>query len=432
MNNSNNTHTSTRNKIILTAFFILAVQYTFLLVTVDFSTSGANSYGVISKNLYESHVYSFDGENPTFSRPPFYPLLLTLARMVSSSDWPMVATTLQALLGLGSFYLVYAMARSVFKEDSTSHIAILLYALHLTLHKEQLIQRETVLFEFLISAFVFCLVSIKTPINRIITTSIFAALAFLTRPTGFWLLLILLSYVLIAPEFQIREKIKLGVISLIFFESVLLPWQIYHFVNFGEYTLVTSSNGGVNIFKGNSRLLSDIYPAVDVDHADDFIDSLLEEHNLVSERERNQFLIEEGLADIVADPSGFAQRFVQKCIYFFSPIEIPFGRGDVSMGGEGRLILANFHVRFGIRDFAHFIVSLIIVPLGFIGLLQAIKLGGIQRTWGSVSIVIILSSMFTYAVFFVLLRYRLPLDGLLCVAAASVLSKIWIGSVPAE
>ena len=431
MIHASNTHAWTGQKHILFALSILAIQYTYLFVTVDFSTSGANSYGVIAKHLYESHTYSLDGEYPTFSRPPLYPLLLAVARMVSVSEWPLIAMSVQALLGLGSLLLVYKISQTVFAEQTTSHLAILLYALHLTLHKEQLIQRETALFEFLILAFVFFLVRANAPFNRIITTSILAALAFLTRPTGFWLFPILLSYVLFYPGFYVKEKIKLGVISLIVFELVLLPWQIYHFVNFGGFSFATSSNGGVNIFKGNSRLLGDIYPAIDVDHADEFIDFLLEEHKLVSERDRNQFLTEQGLADVVADPGGFVQRFVQKSIYFFSPIEIPFGRGEVAMGSEGRLIVENFRVGFGIRNFAHFFISIIIVPLGFIGLLQAIKSKGIQRTWGLVSVAIILSTMFTYALFFVLLRYRLPLDGLFCIAAAFVLAKIRMSPLPA-
>ena len=333
MINPYSTHTSIRHKPLLAAVFIVAVQYTYLFITVDFANSGANSYGVISEHLFQSQIYSLDGEHPTFSRPPLYPFLLMLTRMVSAAEWSVLAISVQALLGLGSLVLVYATARRVFAEQSTSHIAVLLYALHLTLHKEQLIQRETALFEFLILAFVFLIVTTKVPLTRVITTAILAGLAFLTRPTGFWLFPILLAYITLYPEFHIKEKIKLGVLALIAFEAILLPWQIYHFRNFGEFSFATSSNAGVNIFKGNARILGDIYPAIDVDQADDFIDSLLAERELVGERERNRYLTEQGVADIVADPAGFLQRFVQKSIYFFSPIEIPFGRGG---GGDGQ------------------------------------------------------------------------------------------------
>ncbi len=423
-----------RHKPLLAAVFIVAVQYTFLFITVDFANSGANSYGAISEHLFQSQTYSLDGEHPTFSRPPLYPFLLMLTRMVSAAEWSVLAMSVQALLGLGSLVLVYATARRVFAEQSTSHIAVLLYALHLTLHKEQLIQRETALFEFLMLAFVFLIVTLRAPLTRVVTTAILAGLAFLTRPTGFWLFPILLAYILLYPEFHIKEKLKLGVLALIAFEAILLPWQIYHFKNFGEFSFATSSNAGVNIFKGNARVLGDIYPAIDVDLADDFIDSLLAERELVGERERNRYLTEQGVAGIVADPGGFLQRFLQKSIYFFSPVEIPFGRGEVAMGNEGRLTVANYRIGFGVRNFAHFVVSMIIVPLGFIGFYQAITSKGMPTIWASISLVIILSTMITYAMFFVLLRYRLPLDGLFCIAAAFVLSNIRLdpGSSDAE
>jgi hypothetical protein len=181
----------------------------------------------------------------------------------------------------------------------------------------------------------------------------------------------------------------------------------------------------VNLFKGNSRLVVPIYPAVDVDEADAYVSALLGRQ---TELARHAMLRRRALEDILADPGAFALRSIQKVLLFFSPVEVPFGRGRVSPDADGVLVVDGYRVRLDWKAMLHFPLAFLVLPLGLLAMVRSLRSGGRPARWGLLCCVIIAATVALYAVTFAQLRYRLPLHGLFCVGAACILCEIFRGA----
>jgi 4-amino-4-deoxy-L-arabinose transferase-like glycosyltransferase len=409
-------------RMLAACLLLLLVQYGIFSLGPPFATTGSHTFGAIAHQLYGSLSYSLGGGEPTRFRPPAYPMLLAAAVAMAPDQWGVAARLLQAAIGVASLLLVDRIAWKVFSDRRISAVALLLYTADVALHKEQLAQRETVLIEFLTLLFVACSVEAMTS-RRGAAAAALAGLAFLTRPVGLSLLLALLTLVLVEVP-RLRAKLAASLLCIGVFGAVLLPWQLYQLHAFGTLSFA-DSNGGVNLFKGNSPLVAPIYPAVDVDEADPYVGALLAGQ---TEIEGGAMLGRRAAADILADPGAFALRSIQKILLFFSPVEVPFGDGRVSPNAEGVLVVDGYRVRLDWKAVLHFPLAFVVLPLGLLAMARSPRRGGRPARWGVLCGVIIAATVALYAVTFVQLRYRLPLHGLFCVGAASILCEIFRGA----
>jgi 4-amino-4-deoxy-L-arabinose transferase-like glycosyltransferase len=408
-------------RVFVACLLLLLLQYGIFSLVSSFAKTGSHTFGAIAHQLYGSLSYSLSAGEPTRFRPPAYPMLLAAAVAISPDHWGIVARLLQAAIGVVSLLLVDRIAWNVFSDRRICLVGLLLYTADVALHKDQLAQRETVLIEFLTLLFVACAVEARTSRRRAAAAAV-AGLAFLTRPTGLPLLLALLTLVIVDVP-RLRAKLAASLLCVGVFAAVLLPWHLYQLRTFGTFSFA-DSNGGVNLFKGNSRLVAPIYPAVDVDEADPYVGALLGGQ---TELAGDAMLRRRAVEEILADPGAFALRSIQKILLFFSPVEVPFGRGSVSPNDEGMLVVDGYRARLDWKAMLHFPLAFVVLPLGLLAMARSLRRGGTPARWGVLCCVIIAATVALYAVTFAQLRYRLPFDGLFCVGAACILCEIFRG-----
>ncbi len=413
--------TARREPLLLVCVGVLLFQYAMVGLTTDFAETGSSTFGDIARNLSESAFYSVDGATWSYWRPPLYPILLSGVITIGSEYWEALARIVQAVFGLGSLFLVHRLSLAVFRERRVASIAVCLYAANFALHKEQLAQRDTVVIEFLTLLFAMMTLRCADSRRHALIAALAAGLAFLSRPTGLFLLPALVL-VLALSELSAKRRILRIAICVAVFELVLLPWQVYHVAAFGSFSPGTPTNGGVNLFKGNSELVASIYPALDPDDADAFIVPLtagLDEHS------GDAFLRARALEAIEVRPGAFLRRVLEKTFYFFTPLEVPFGKGAVVPDGEGGLAVNDFRVDQGLKALLLFPLAFVVLPLGCLGFIESIRRRGNPRRFGLLTIAIVAGYVLIYALTFAQLRFRMPLAGLFCISAGFVLARIF-------
>lgn len=420
-----NSSSSTALPLAIAAIIVANLLLLGRLIVKDAPFNGSSSYGELAENLVEKRIYSLDGENPSFFRPPLYPGLLALAKVTSGEQWVRTARLMQCGLSIACAILVLALARRVTRNDWASFFAVALYLLHLSLQLEHFAQRETIVFEFLALIFVFALTwSDSLGVGGVLTAAVACGGLYLTRPTGFAFLAI---GVLVVPAYAggMARKILFPLLFVAIFAATVAPWQVYNYRSFSRVTLSSSNTGGMNLYKGASPVVQSIYPQLDVDQADFYIDALLAHRALdrtVQEYEADDFLLAEAKAAIQGDPRSYAMGMLPKLVAFYSPIMIPIGKADLELR-DGRLIAHDFQMHTGVLQFNYFVIASIIVPLGLFGLLFLGR--GDTRAHKFRWTVLLIFAFVTalHLISFAETRFRLPLDGLLCAAAGGVIAE---------
>lgn len=204
----------------------------------------ASEYLTLARNLASHQVFSIgktvDALTPTAFRPPLYPALISIFWWDSKA--PIAELFLaQAMLGVATVVLVYLIAFDAFGRR-IALIAGLGFALApMSSFYVSRIMTET-LFTFLLSLGIFfwgrC---------RHVLTGICFGFAFLTRPTifPFLLLLIFLATFQVGKAYR-QAFIKISMVALI----VCLPWVIRNAIVFGRFIPVASSGSGINLLFG--------------------------------------------------------------------------------------------------------------------------------------------------------------------------------------
>lgn len=395
------------------------------LIMKDAPFNGSSSYGDLAENLVQKRIYSLDGENPSFFRPPLYPGLLALAKLTGGEQWVRTARLLQCGLSIAGAILVLLLARRIAGNDAAGMFAVTLYLLHLSLQLEHFAQRETIVFEFLALVFVFALTRRNAlGIGGVIAAAIACGGLYLTRPTGFAFFVVGLLIVPVCSA-NLARKILFPLLFVAVFAATIAPWQFYNFRSFSRVTLSSSNTGGMNLYKGASPVIRSIYPQLDVDQADFYIDGLLAHRGLdrtIQEYEADEFLMAQAKAEIEGDLRGYAMGMLPKLMAFYSPVMIPLGGADLELR-EGRMAARDFKMHTGILQFNYFVMASIIVPLGVFGLLSfgGGDSGAKKYRWTVILIFGLVTGL--HLISFAETRFRLPLDGLLCAAAGGVIAE---------
>lgn len=377
---------------------------------------GSASYGSIAYHLLDKGIYSVDGVNSTFSRPPLYPLLLVLPRAVSEQHWQIFARLLQCLASIICGLMVFFIASRVSGNKLTGLVSEVLYLMHLAVQAEHYAQRETVLFELILLFLVYVLLTKDIlEIKTVAIASLLSSALYLTRPTG--ILFLLVTLLVVFHQSQSGNRIKYLLVSLIVFVIAVLPWQFYNYKVFSRVTLSSSNTSGVNLYKGASGVVQSIFPQIDLDYANPYINDQLKNKGIhkAEEYRANSFLIKEAKKLIVQNPGNFLKKMFKQFFAFYSQVFTPFGRGQVVVDGEN-LIVRNFRFTFGIVELNHFIMMTILIPFGMFEFVNMRGINVIERRFKVISLLIFLFMTVLHMITFAETRFRLPLDGLLCVA----------------
>src|SRR5690606_4359737 len=140
-------------------------------------------------------------------------------------------------------------------------------------------------------------------------------------------------------------KAKAAFIFVFFFCCFIFPWQLYQYSTFSKISFSSSNTAGFNLYKGASPAIQSIYPQLDVDHAEEFIWSELQQ-NKIDPKDGylvNSFRTEEALRFVNDDPLLFAKNMLVKFLVFYSPVVMPLGKGDLEFH-DGKILVNNYAI----------------------------------------------------------------------------------------
>lgn len=401
--------------VLLPILFNFSIFFYSVIAEVPFG--GSASYGTIAYHLQDKGKYSLDGVNDTFARPPLYPLLLVFPRAVSEQHWHVYARLVQCLLSIMCCLMVFGIASRVSGSRPAGLASEILYLMHLAVQAEHYAQRETVLFELILLSFVYVLLAKETlDIKTVAIASLLSSALYLTRPTGIVFLVVILLVALY--QSQSRDRIKHLLVSVVVFAVSISPWQFYNYKAFSKVTLSSSNTSGLNLYKGASPVVQSIFPQIDVDYAAPYIYGQLKNEgiNLRTEEYRaNSFFLKEARRCVTQYPGHFLKKMFKQLFSFYSQVFTPFGRGRVVVDGE-HLVVQDYRFTFGIIELNHFVMMTILIPFGMLELVKVRESTIIEHRFKIVSLLIFLFITILHMITFAETRFRLPLDGLLCVA----------------
>ena len=408
--------------VLLPILFNFAIFFYSIFAKIPFG--GSKGYGTIAYHLVDKGKYSLDGVNDTFVRPPLYPLFLVLPRALSEQHWQVCARFLQCLLGIMCSLMVFRIANRVSGNRLIGLLSEVLYLSHLAVQAEHYAQRETVLFELILLSLVYVLLTKEIlDVKTVVIASLLSSALYLTRPTG--ILFLLVTLLVAFCQSRTGKRIKYLLVSVVVFVVTISPWQFYNYRAFSKITLSSSNSTGLNLYKGASPVIQSIFPQIDVDYAGAYVARKLRSngiHMRTEEYRANAFFIKEAKRLVVQYPGHFFKKMFKQLFSFYSQVFTPFGRGRVVVDGE-RLIVQDYRFTFGLVELNHFVVMTILIPFGMFELVKMSGVTVIEHRFKVVSLLIFLFMTIVHMLTFAETRFRLPLDGLLCVATGLFFAK---------
>lgn len=204
----------------------------------------ASEYLTLAQNLASHQVFSMgktvEALTPTAFRPPLYPALISIFWWDGKAPIAELFFV-QALFGTATVVLVYFISLGVFDRRLALIAGLGLAVAPMSSLYVSRVMTET-FFTFLLTLGVFFWGR-----HRYASTGICFGLAFLTRPTIFPFLLLLIFIALFRTWRTYRQAFL--TISLVAF-TVCLPWVIRNAIVFGKFIPVASSGSGINLLFG--------------------------------------------------------------------------------------------------------------------------------------------------------------------------------------
>jgi hypothetical protein len=382
---------------------------------------GSESYGIIGRNLLEHGRYSLDGIRPTAYRPPLYPIFLAAMIEIFGKSWITGTILTQAVLMLVATALLALSLQRLFADRLAVLLGVLLLVTDVTLVKGSLVELETTVLVAVLMGFFYLLIRDRWSIASLAGLSALAALAHLTRPTG---LLVLPSLLLVfisiwrtgaSPAALFRSAAALALPFMI----LVAPWQYFMYREIKTFTILSSTAGGYNLYKGNNPDILTICPYVLWDDYEPWMQRALSESG-VSEADEvatDKFFRAKAVQFIKANPGTSIKAAFVKLAALYSPYPTPLGYGEL-VDVNGRVVIRNYRWRSTVWTWFECLQMSLVLLGALLFSLNAMRRRG-PREPGLVHVWMFLAlSSVMQAVTVGTTLYRLPLDPLLILLAA--------------
>ena len=220
-----------------------------VLLSDPFGGGGPDSteYARHAENLLDHGLYSFDGVHPDRMRQPLYPTFIAAVYAVFGRD-NLHVYVVQILIGCVSIWMTWLLARRLGLSAPGAGLAGLLLAMYPPWARlAGMIMTETCSTLFWLAtapAFV-TLVGAGRDRDALVMGAVIG-LHTLCRPASFLFLPLFCGAILLAG-FTMRRAVRLGLLTLMAFGLVMLPWGIRNVMTLGHATIL-SAEGGVSLF----------------------------------------------------------------------------------------------------------------------------------------------------------------------------------------
>jgi 4-amino-4-deoxy-L-arabinose transferase-like glycosyltransferase len=355
-------------------------------------------YVSLAHNLSSLHLYSSDGVHPTAYRSPGYPLLMSAVALVSES--PTAYRLMNASLLGATVVLVYLLGR-LLVSPGVALIAAGVFALNpLAVYTAAFIYPQTLAGVLLCGALLVALpVGLRgdhrSRLRPALAGLLFGVLAVTTPPVA-------AAGLVTAAWLARRARLLTGIMVIAVMAVPVAIWTARNFATL-EAVIPVSTNTGGNLLLGNSDgtqpdsgTLSDISAYTD-----------RVRQSTANEAERDRLYREEAVAWVRGHPTEALRLFGQKLVHHFSVSE--------PMRSQG-----------GTNSYQVLLLAVSFLPVLALALLRLVPTatgrlhpgeGLLAASYAAVT--------FTIAVAVTRLRYRVPLEPLLALLAASSASALW-------
>lgn len=236
----------TNNKRIIFVLFLFAIiirlSYVIAAPQVSLAGSDAKEYDLIVESLLKGGgfpVERLSGNEVEIVRPPLFPLFLAGIYYVFGHNYS-AARVIQALLASLLVFIIYYLARDIFKNEAAAVISCFVYALYPSLIAYTgLLYSETVfIFFFMFSMFFLHKAIISSGLGFYALTGLFLGAATMISSRSLYVPVFILPGLLFTPNNK-KKAIK-GFITIIAVMLIIfLPWTIRnYFVSGGRLILL--------------------------------------------------------------------------------------------------------------------------------------------------------------------------------------------------
>lgn len=234
----------------------LVLRLLYLIVVVGPNSFPGNidsiEHHIIAQNIIQGKGYSMYG-NPTAYRAPFLTYLMAALYFIFGEHFVIVRLSI-IVMSIILIWAIYHLSKLIFNSKVGLWAAFLaaIYP-HLIFYNARIFT-ETPFTLFSLLAMVFFVKFFKTKkVYLLLPVGFFIALAILTRPVGFMLLLFLLLYLSLRPLSLVnfRNILILTVVVAVF----LMPWIVRNYLVFQRFIPVTSQ-GGVVLWVSNNHYIA--------------------------------------------------------------------------------------------------------------------------------------------------------------------------------
>ena len=173
-------------------------------------------------------------------RTPGYPLFLAFIYRVFGVNLK-VAAFFQYLLDFSAIFIIFLIARAIFRSNKIPLIAASLYAINPTYmyYSSRLISEPLFVFMFSLAVLSFVVGLKKNRIFWLAASGFIFGVATLIKP-AYSFIPIVLSFIMLVSKDKFRKKVKLFLITIIFFVIPLSAWQARNLYFYGYYELYSN------------------------------------------------------------------------------------------------------------------------------------------------------------------------------------------------
>jgi 4-amino-4-deoxy-L-arabinose transferase-like glycosyltransferase len=380
--------------LVLSSLVIIAgVFYSFHLGD-DLRYPDEHRYFALAKNLSFKQIYSFDGKQPTTSRPPGYPLLLSLFVSFGAN---LPTLRLLNFISLGfSIYLIHLILKNISSQFKSFLGALLIVCYPVLFYTAGTLYPQTTGSFALLSILLVLSRPKMNSLKPFFLIGLLFGYLILAIPIFILCLILVIAWILL---FMKERKIK-ATLTIVLTSCLMLSiWSARNYIVFKEYIFI-SSNSGLNLLLGNSENTTpNAGTNVDISNYK------LEASNL-NHINQDKYYRSKAIEFIINHKRWSLILYLKKFLNYFNyknematKTEGSFMKNLIMLMTYGPLLLL-----FVLRIF----------------LMRQFKISKFEFLLISLYI----SSGLFYAIFFTRIRFRLPFDILLIIVVSMFLSNV--------
>lgn len=297
---------------------------------------GDISYFQIAENLLRNHAYAMSGY--TFWRGPVFPAYLALFARVFQHNTAAFITA-NGLLSSAVILASYWLAAEIFdRKTGLAAAALVAVYPYLVWQGSHIIENSMV--SLLLLLFILGVVKLERGYSTrlALVTGILLGLAYLAKSITIAILPFTLIWWLAKPGSSWTRQLRRFGPVVLSLGVVAAPWIVRNSLTCGQLVL-TESNSGVNLWKGNNPLTLAVYPQHSLDSLAAYRGEKMTMPQNASECQASELYQSAALDYIRSHPAGFGRAFAIKAMALYDWRFVPRANTNAVLDPETGAVL---------------------------------------------------------------------------------------------